>query len=279
LNGLTLLASYPKSGNTWLRAFLTNLIEKRQEPASINALLPKYFASNKILLEKVSGLEVSELTRQELDLLRPKVYRFLAEKSTVPTYMKIHDINYPTADGDYLVPLDIINKLVYVVRNPLDIVSSLAYHQNCSTDTAIDQMVDEDWVMGASQHFQPKIPEVLSSWSKHVLHWTSLPGIKSITLRYEDMLAKPFDTFSSLVSFLKLDFDQAAIKRAIELSSFQVLRDQEKHTAFSEKNPQAKRFFRQGNTGSWKQELLPEQINRIVDHFGDTMTSLGYLAD
>lgn len=271
------MASYPKSGNTWLRAFLTNLIEKRQEPASINALLPKYFASNKILLEKVSGLEVSELTHEELDHLRSQVYRFLAEKSTVSTYMKIHDINYPKTNGSPLIPYDIISKVIYVVRNPLDIVSSLAFHQNCSADTAIDQMLTENYVLGASSHFQPKVPEVIGPWSQHVSHWTTAKGFDCITLRYEDMQAIPFGTFSSLAEFLQLNFEPPAIEKAIELSNFQILKNQEVHTVFSERNPQAQRFFRQGNTGSWKKELSSKQVDRIVSSCHEMMAVHGYL--
>lgn len=277
MKGLTLLASYPKSGNTWLRAFLTNLIERRERPASINALLPKYFASNKILLEKVSGLEISELTRPELDRIRPMVYRFLAEKSTVANYMKIHDINYQTPGGEHLVPLDIIDKVIYLVRNPLDIVSSLAHHQNCSTDTAIDQMIDENYIMGASPFFQPKIPEFISSWAYHVTQWNSLEGIDLCTLRYEDMIERPLYSFTRVVDFLQLPFNSAAITKALELSSFDQLQIQEEQNPFSEKNPRSKYFFRKGISGSWKSELSSSQVDRIVQHFGEVMQAHGYL--
>ncbi|MEJ2083836.1 MAG: sulfotransferase, partial [Acidobacteriota bacterium] len=38
MTGIVWLASYPKSGNTWLRAFLMNFLDPGKRPVDINQL-------------------------------------------------------------------------------------------------------------------------------------------------------------------------------------------------------------------------------------------------
>ncbi|HJX72016.1 MAG TPA: hypothetical protein VJ346_08695, partial [Bacteroidales bacterium] len=65
------LASYPKSGNTWFRIFLTNLLNHTNEPVDINNLYPSTIASSRSLFDEATGLESSDLTLDEIELLRP----------------------------------------------------------------------------------------------------------------------------------------------------------------------------------------------------------------
>ena len=63
------LASYPKSGNTWFRIFLTNLLQKHTSPANINELTGGPIASSRQLFDELTGIDSSDLTFDEIEKL------------------------------------------------------------------------------------------------------------------------------------------------------------------------------------------------------------------
>ena len=73
MGGIYWLASYPKSGNTWFRTFLRNLIEDGDQPADINDLSTGSIASSRGWLDEVLGFDTAELDPDEVDRLRPEV--------------------------------------------------------------------------------------------------------------------------------------------------------------------------------------------------------------
>lgn len=89
--GLYWLASYPKSGNTWVRAFIANLTHTGPGAVDINALDTGAIASSRHWIEATLGFDTTELSHAEIDRLRPAVYRWCARHSTAPAYHKIHE--------------------------------------------------------------------------------------------------------------------------------------------------------------------------------------------
>ncbi|NOZ51459.1 MAG: sulfotransferase domain-containing protein, partial [Chloroflexi bacterium] len=81
MNGIIWLASYPKSGNTWMRVFLTNYLRDSDEPAEINNLDGGPIASARDIFDRVIGVESSDLTAEEIDRFRPAVYEQVAAES------------------------------------------------------------------------------------------------------------------------------------------------------------------------------------------------------
>ena len=73
MNGIIWLASYPKSGNTWFRVFLTNLRGEEDGPAQINKLGSTPIASARGIFDDEAGIEASDLTPDEIDRLRPEI--------------------------------------------------------------------------------------------------------------------------------------------------------------------------------------------------------------
>jgi hypothetical protein len=85
------LASYPKSGNTWMRILLTNYLRNADQPADINSLDGGPIASARQVFDDRVGLEASDLTQDEIERYRPFVYEQMSEQASEPLFLKVHD--------------------------------------------------------------------------------------------------------------------------------------------------------------------------------------------
>lgn len=277
MSGIYWLASYPKSGNTWFRAFLQNLLEDSDRPVDINELATGCLASDRGWLDDVLGFDSADLDAGEVERLRPEVYRWSSRDGEM-AYYKIHDAYTFTAAGEPLVSREATLGALYILRNPLDIAPSYANHNDSSLDETIAYMSDYRHTLCKSRkRLFGQTRQKLLSWSEHVLSWVDVPALNCQVLRYEDMLMDPVAAFTGAVRFLGLPDDPVRIEKAIRFSDFQELAGQEAERGFYERPPRAERFFRHGKSGSWRNRLSPEQIARIVADHGEVMRRFGYL--
>ena len=137
------LASYPKSGNTWLRAFLTSFQRDNGMPVDINALQVGTIASDRNMFDHALGVGSSDMTEEEIERYRAVACRHLALRSVTPLYLKIHDAYVFTCTGEPLIPADATQGAIYVARNPLDVAVSFARHLNRTVEEAVDRMALE----------------------------------------------------------------------------------------------------------------------------------------
>ena len=137
MSGIFWLASYPKSGNTWFRIFLTNLLREACAPADINDLKESPYASARAMFDEFTGIEASDLCADEIDRLRPELYRYLADHAEGPFFMKIHDAYTLVADNQPLIPTAASTGALYFIRNPLDVAVSFAHHSGWDYDTKL----------------------------------------------------------------------------------------------------------------------------------------------
>jgi len=278
MSGIIWLASYPKSGNTWFRIFLTNLLQDRDNSVSINELEDMPIASDRGIFDENVGIEASDLTADEIDLLRPSLYRSLAKNTKERTYIKIHDAYTEVADNTPLIPAEATAGAFYFVRNPLDVAVSFAHHSGWNYDTAIANMAEETFSFcRKSDRLHNQLRQKLLSWSGHALSWVDGARFPVCLLRYEDMKLRPVETFTRAVRFAGLPHTDEQIRKALEFSSFDIVQKQEEQRGFREKSPASNRFFRKGMIGSWREELTAEQARRIVHDHGEVMRRFGYL--
>ncbi len=272
------LASYPKSGNTWFRVFLTNLLGNRDEPADINRLGGGPIASAREMFEEATGIESSCLTMDEIERLRPAVYEYLVEKAEDTIYMKVHDAYTFTNHSTPLIPTKATKGVLYIVRNPLDVAVSLAHHEATDIDSAIKEMCDDKYAfcIGPNMLFD-QLRQWLLTWSGHVISWVDQGNIPVHVIRYEDMKLNSLDTFTGAVKFAGIERSEEEIAKAIELSSFETLRGQEREKGFRERSQKSESFFRKGETGSWREVLSDQQVEMIVSHHREVMRRFGYL--
>jgi hypothetical protein len=269
------LASYPKSGNTWLRAFLANYLNDGPKPEDINALPRFNFGDMRIeFYEKVSGIKAANLSWRDINKLRPRVHRHFANARQGLVFVKTHSI-LSTVEGIPTITPEVTFGAIYVVRNPLDVAVSFSHHSGYSIEQTVKALCDKDFVHPGG-HGQ--VMQALSDWSGHVKSWLRAPGLYLRVLRYEDMVANPVTTFGTIPEFLKAPRDRRRLKKAVRFSSFKVLAEQEEEAGFREASPNAPRFFHRGRVGVWRETLSPEQADRIVACHRETMSEMGYFS-
>jgi aryl sulfotransferase len=283
MSGIVWLASYPKSGNTWMRVFLAHLIDDGSAPLTINTISRDLYdgigiASDRHAFDQFSGLDASDLLPDEIETLRPRVYEAAAAQATRQMFVKVHDAYLPTVTGEPLISPAATRAAVYIARNPLDVAVSLAFHAGVAFDTAIARMADRDFCFSNGVTGLPtQLRQRLSSWSGHAASWLDAPGLACHVMRYEDMMARPFETFSRAVRFLDLPADDSRIGDALEAARFDRLREEEERVGFVERSSKAERFFREGRVGGWRGRLTAEQALRITADHGAMMRRLDYL--
>jgi hypothetical protein len=272
------LASYPKSGNTWFRVFIANLLSGSRQPIDINLLNNSPIASSRLTFDEATGLASSDLTREEIENLRPGVYRQLASDAQEPLFQKIHDAWYITTSGEPLVPATVSRAVIYFIRNPLDVAVSFAHHSGTTTEKIIRHMADPAYAFcSKDDRLHNQLEQKLFTWSEHVTSWTKKSGLPVKVLRYEDMKRDPFGTFSGALDFIGLKRSKGEIEQAIRFSDFSEMKKQEKEKGFREKPPKADSFFRKGETGTWRDVLTDDEIHAIVTCHQEVMKEYGYL--
>lgn len=276
MGNLMWVASYPKSGNTWMRMFIENYLQNTSRPVDINTIFIRSTAeaeAHRYQRYAGQGRETTDMTAEEVCAVRPLVHQDMARLADGTMFVKSH--NYLGEFAGY--PLHnsaVTSGAIYMLRNPLDVVISLASYFNMSVDEAIDFMAQE---MTSTPNEKLHVPQIITSWSLHVKSWTQVPEDSVLVLRYEDMLANPLKAFRKVESFLGQRRDPKRLKKAVRFSSFDQLKSQEKRHGFVEKHEDAQSFFRRGRRDQWKGELSDAQVARIVADHGTQMARFKYL--
>ncbi len=275
MGGILWLSSYPKSGNTWLRAYLANLFRNAEKPIPINEL-PKFALGDNFLVhyEKFTGKKAEDLSAEEITELRPRIHEWFATFQSDTVLVKTHNACV-VADGQPLITPSATAGAIYVIRNPFDVAISFANHYQVSPERAIELLCDE---RHALPPLEGQIEQVLLSWSGHVKSWTQTPFKRLHVMRYEDMRAKPFKALSALSRFLGLPHEPERIRKAIKFSSFRELRSQEQKGGFVEARPDGKaKFFHAGKVGLWRKALSEAQVAQVIEAHREVLREHGYL--
>ena len=278
--GIIWLVSYPKSGNTWLRIFLTNYQLDTHEPAHINKLAGGPIASARGVFDELAGVEASDLTPDEIERYRPSVYNQIAQNLEVPLFLKVHDAFTRNQDGVDLFPRTATQAVIYLIRNPLDVVVSFAHHANCTISEMIDRMGNPDNAFCDNNYrLHNQLRQKLLTWSDHVRSWVDESKLPVQIFRYEDMVINAVPTFTNIVKAAGLVFNPLKLSQALDNSSFDRLQEMERKDGFKERSPNADTFFRKGSVGDWKNVLTKEQVNQVISTHYDIMSRFGYLAE
>lgn len=271
------LASYPKSGNTWMRVFLATLRQGRELERLDDIGVGLTFIDLCREMDLHLGLAVGDLSDAQMLALRPGYLEILAGLRTTRVDCKVHDAYVRTPSGDWLFPPAVTDGAVYIVRDPRDVAVSYAHHSDQPIDYIVAQMANVR-PCRELRAWPERIPHQRRNWSEHVESWLDAPDLRRLVVRYEDMLAQPLASFTRVADFAGLRSDRESVSAAIEATRFQRLREREEQEGFKEK-VNGDFFFRQGRVGGWREVLTPAQASRIVADHGRVMRRLGYQTD
>ena len=275
------LASYPKSGNTLLRSILSS-----------------YFYSNDGIftfenLEKISQFpQTSHLMSIGVDVDNEKevfknfinAQNFINQEKEKVKFFKTHSSLCKMYESNFT---DLKNTLgtIYIVRDPRNVVTSLAHHYNLSIDQATDVMIDKNRLMDKT----PKNCRVfLGSWNFNFNSWKNLKDQnKYLLIKYEDLINKKKTILLKIFKYLDLlglksNLDMTRLNKAIKTTEFENMKKKEENETFYEavidsKTGKRKNFFNLGPKNNWRQLLDEKNKNKIEKNFEKEMLELGYL--
>ena len=266
------LASYPKSGNTWLRSFLVNYINKRTSNFDLDLLTQISRFPRKELYDqlKIDTNKFSEIVKNWINM-----QEFLNLKQEF-TYLKTHNVmctinNYPFTNTENTIGF------IYLVRDPRDVILSYSRHLNKTIEKTCELMIDKF----AHEKLDNKGNKetILSSWSENYKSWRDYNSVKKIIIKYEDLILNPYENFFKIINYLNkingLHIDEEMIKKSIKNVKFEKLQDLEKEFGFKESS--YGNFFRKGKIGNWENELDKKIVFKIEQAFKEEMKELGYL--
>jgi hypothetical protein len=271
------VASFPKSGNTWMRAFLANMLLAKDRPLSLNEIGKACASEANVTwyrpLLREDESDIYALSNRRVMELRPSAQKRITEVNNNDVFIKTHNINGKYC-GFPLIRKDVTLGSVYIVRDPRDVVISAADHWGMTIDEMLDAMVHPAF---RTENGDGLVFELISTWSDHVASWAGIKAKNHMTVRYEDLLADPVRHFGKLAKGIGLSQDLAPIRQVVEWTSFNKLRQMEEQEGFAERSNYSERFFRSGKSGNWRKTLTSAQVARIEREHGKVMRKLGYL--
>ena len=287
LNMIVWLASYPKSGNTWIRLFLSYLLsdEKKQNINEFDNTKFKLKMDQFPIRSHFDGLtsnpnDINEfvknctLAQTKLNLdNKLKIYK------THNAFWKSNNYSFTDTENT--------SGCIYVVRDPRNVITSLKNHfQIDNIENAFKFIKDDKKLIGISKEHtaQFDLPTVISSWQNHYNSWKKLKT-NYLLIKYENLLKEPLNEFNKICKFLEklsgIKFDESEIYRSMKNVEFNKLKEQENLIGFKEapkpKNNKTIKFFYLGPNNNWKKLLKLETIKLIESSFKSEMEELGYL--
>ena len=273
------LASYPKSGNTWIRSFLCAylFLDLDKESFSFDVLrhIPS-FPSKKLF--NAHGLDPKNL--QEVAETWIKVQRKINLNKKI-NFLKTHNAsgNY---NKHYFTDKNNTLGAIYIVRDPRDVLVSYSRYIKKNIRETL-KLIQSDNHIGFLEDYEGVEGEIRGSWSQHYNSWKNFNIKETIVIKYEDLIEDPFGNFLKVINYLnklfKLKVDEEKIKKCIKITNFNNLQNLEKKTGYKEKltNNLEVSFFNTGKTKQWQKELDQKTINIIEKKFEKEMRELNYI--
>ena len=272
------LASYPKSGNTWLRLLIEAYIT---ESVDLNNIVTSVSDDTSTRYDAGVGSDVRTLPLQIQQLMRPvSLYRlvetYMSERPAehFPLLVKTHAANLVT-NGIAQIPPQLTKKVVHIVRDPRDVAVSFAKHLGEDIDDVIETMMGEHQTLLGSTD-KAKCADFISSWKLHTQSYDQMDLCDKLTVRYEDMIDEPVETFTRVLEHIGIKVMQHKLTAALEKIDLKKLQKLEQEQGFIEASPKNKEGFF-GNGGSkWREALKPYQVHRIEKMAGSYMEHFNY---
>ena len=280
------IASYPKSGNTWLRTLLSTYYYS-SDGVYDEKLLKNIdqFPTKKYLLDfeynnKIIGDTCKHWIRSQEKINIDKKLRFF---KTHIAFGKVNNFDFTSSENSI--------GCLYIVRDPRNVFTSVKNHYELDTDKAMKWMTNEKQFIYDVQNFDDvgfSDFQFISSWSLNYKSWKVQKKVPTKFIRYEDLSEQTYFLFKEIIQFINKitknneKIDLSKLKKAIYSTSFEKLKEKEKIDGFSEAIPSKKEknkkipFFNLGPKNNWK-NLLDEDLKlKLNDLFKKDLKDLSY---
>ncbi len=273
------IASYPKSGNTYLRSFISSYYFSKKGKFNFDLLLNiLQFPSLKFSKKKINS---------ELEACQSWIYN----QQQFFSGDKIHFIKTHSSLNKYkgydFTTKNLSMGAIYIVRDPRNLITSITHHYSLNYEQAYSKLINENQTLlekstdGDYSNFT-----FLGSWSNHYRSWKNTKDFKTLFIKYEDFENNKLDTFKKILIFInslkqnELLIDEKKFINSINSTNFSNLRNKEENEGFEEsvysKTGEKKRFFNLGFNNRW-QKILPKNILlKLNNTFQDDLNELGY---
>ena len=276
------LASYPKSGNTWVRHFLASLIYSNQGKVGLEKLgfimqYPKRDQFEKLVtnLDDFNQIKKNWINSQNLINSDNKLSIF-----------KTHHVLCSLGKDNFTDEKNTLGA-IYIVRDPRNIISSILYHFNLSnTEEALNFIQREDTFIGnVKNKVNYPLHTLIGSWKTNYNSWKFF-GKNFLLVKYENLILNPNTEFKRIANYItnttNIKFSEKQIKKSIDESSFENLQKLEDENGFIEsikdpENKKRKKFFNLGPRNNWKKSLDKKFVDEIENSFKNEMKELGYI--
>ena len=274
------IASYPKSGNTLLRSLLASYFFSNDGNFEFNHLdhikqfpATEHFKNMGIDLLNENEVFENFIEAQKLINKENKKIKFIKTHSSL---CKINNYNFT----------DLKNTLgvIYIVRDPRNVVTSFAHHYNLNIEEATDTLIDESrWLVKTEKMYKT----FLGSWSVNYNSWKQL-NERFMLVKYEDLVNKKKTILIKIFKFIqtlnkvKLKIDMVKLNKVIQTTEFYKMKTLEQKQIFNESivdsgTGKRKTFFNLGPQNDWKKILNDTSRKKIETSFKKEMYELGYL--
>ena len=277
------LASYPKSGNTWVRHFLASLIYSNQGKDGLDKLGFIMQYPKKDQFEKLVT-DLNDFNQIRKNWIRSQ--NIINSDNKIKIFKTHHSLS--TLNEDNFTNEENTLGAIYIVRDPRNVISSILYHFNLTNiEEALNFLKDEKKFIGNLKN-KTNYPllTLIGSWKSNYNSWKHI-GKNFLLVKYEDLILNPNNEFKRIANhiskLINIKFSEEQIKQSVEESSFKNLSNLEDKNGFVESikssENKKKKFFNLGPKNNWKEILEKKYVKEIENSFNSEMKELGYILE